>query len=492
MQGCISAKRIARGCVYAIMKISTSLLVALLFLIQESVFAQTKLPDTPAASQLSAWLAAFNSGDRATLLQFLEKNEPERVSHVDETMNFRAQTGGFDIKEVKECAELSCVVLVQERSSDQMGQITIDVDPTPAHVIKQIQLRATRGPMNAAVARMTEAEAVSALKTRLDKETSEGKFSGAAMIAKNGVPVFSGAYGLANREKKIANQLDTRFRIGSMNKMFTATAIVQLAQAAKLHLSDPLIKYLPDYPNKDFASKVTLQQLLTHTGGAGDIFGPEFEQHRTELRTLQDYIKLYRSRDATFEPGSRWDYSNYGFILLGRVVEKVSGQDYYQYVREHIFKPAGMNSTDSLPEDQPVANRSVGYMSPGDPKDSRPNDDTLPYRGTSAGGGYSTVGDFLAFANALVGHKLLNAENTELLTTGKVDTPRGDKYAFGFSDEVMPDGVRCFGHGGGAPGMNGELKMCMPSGYVIIVLANVDPPAATRMADFAASRLPGR
>jgi|HubBroStandDraft_1064217.scaffolds.fasta_scaffold14125_5 D-alanyl-D-alanine carboxypeptidase len=467
-------------------------LLALLFFVHESVFAQADLPDTPAASQLSAWLAAFNTGDRTILLRFLEKNDPERVSHVDETMSFRARTGGFDIKGVKECSELSCIVLVQERNSEQMGQITIEVDPTPAHVIKQMQIRATRSATNSPVSHMTESEVVSAFKTRLETEASEGRFSGAAMIAKNGAPIFSGAYGLANRENNIPNRLDTKFRIGSMNKMFTAIAVVQLAQAGKLRLDDALIKYLPDYPNKTFAAKVTIHQLLTHTGGAGDIFGPEFDQHRLELRTLQDYVKLYGTRDATFEPGSHWDYANYGFILLGRIVEKASGQDYYQYVREHIFLPAGMNSTDSLPEDQVVANRSVGYMSQRGSKDSHPNDDTLPYRGTSAGGGYSTVGDLLAFANALIGHKLLDAEHTALLTTGKVDTPRGDKYAYGFSDQVTTGGVRCFGHGGGAPGMNGELKICKQSGYVIIVLANVDPPAATSIADFAASRLPDR
>ena len=483
--------RIVGRCVYRMMKIM-SLLLALLFLVHESVLAQANLPDTPAASQLSAWLAAFNTGDRTILLKFLEKNEPDRVSHVDETMGFRARTGGFDIQRVMECAGLSCIVVVQERNSEQLGQLTIEVDATPAHLIKQMQIRATHGPTNSPVSRMTESEAVSAFKARLETDASEGKFSGAAMIAKNGVPIFSSAYGLANREKHIPNRLDTKFRIGSMNKMFTATAIVQLAQAGKLHLDDPLIKYLPDYPNKTFAAKVTIHQLLTHTGGAGDIFGPEFEQHRLELRTLQDYVKLYGKRGAMFEPGSHWDYSNYGFILLGRIVEKASSQDYYEYVRENIFHPAGMNSTDSLPEDQAVANRSVGYMSQGDSKDSRPNDATLPYRGSSAGGGYSTVGDLLAFANALVGHKLLDAEHTALLTTGKVDTPRGDKYAYGFSDEVTPGGIRCFGHGGGAPGMNGELKICTPSGYVIIVLANVDPPAATSIADFAASRLPNR
>jgi hypothetical protein len=117
--------------------------------------------------------------------------------------------------------------------------------------------------------------------------------------------------------------------------------------------------------------------------------------------------------------------------------------------------------------------------------------DTLPYRGTSAGGGYSTVEDLLAFANGLESHKLLDVKHVDLLTTGKVKTPRGgSKYAYGFSDEVSADGARCFGHGGGAPGMNGELKICPQSGYVIAVLANMDPQAASNAADFIAARLP--
>jgi len=175
--------------------------------------------------------------------------------------------------------------------------------------------------------------------------------------------------------------------------------------------------------------------------------------------------------------------------LLGLVVEKASGQDYYDYVREHIFKPAGMNSTDSLPEDQSVPDRSVGYTKM-DSAVWRPNVDTLPYRGTSAGGGYSTVEDLLSFANGLENHKLLDAKHVDLLTTGKVDTPRGSKYAYGFTDEVSGDGVRCFGHGGGAPGMNGELTICPQCGYVIAVLANMDPQAASHAADFIVARLP--
>ena len=218
--------------------------------------------------------------------------------------------------------------------------------------------------------------------------------------------------------------------------------------------------------------------------------GPDIDAHRLELRTLRDYVKLYGSRGPQFEPGSRWEYGNYGFILLGLVVEKASGEDYYAYVRKHIYEPASMTATGSEPEDQPVMDRSVGYTKMGCTSQWHPNTDTLPPRGTSAGGGYSTVEDLLRFANALQGHKLLKADYTELLTTGTVYTP-GGRYGYGFEDQVI-NGARCFGHGGAARGMKGDLKICPGPGYVIAVLANMDPPAAARESDFITSRLPQR
>src|SRR5262249_26471363 len=199
---------------------------------------------------------------------------------------------------------------------------------------------------------------------------------------------------------------------------------------------------------------------------------------------------LYGKRGLQFEPGSKWEYSNYGFLLLGVIIERVSGQNYYDYVAEHIFKPAGMTATASLSEDQVVPDRSVGYTKFDGGSTWRPNIDTLMYRGNSAGGGYSTVEDLTRFAAALVSHKLLDAKHTELLTTGKVATPRGgDKYAYGFFDHKV-GGLRCFGHGGGAPGMNGELEICPDSGYVIVALANLDPHAAEHIVEFVGSRLP--
>jgi D-alanyl-D-alanine carboxypeptidase len=200
-------------------------------------------------------------------------------------------------------------------------------------------------------------------------------------------------------------------------------------------------------------------------------------------------VNLYGKRGLEFTPGSRWEYSNYGFLLLGVVVERVSGKSYYDYVSEKVYAPAGMTSTGSLSEDENVASRSIGYTAMGG-GDLHPNTDTLPYRGTSAGGGYSTVEDLQRFAAALLDHKLLNAEYTDLLTTGKVETPGRGKYAFGFSDQGAESGARHFGHGGGAPGMNGDLQIYPQSGYVIAVLSNLDPPAASRVSDFIGNRLP--
>jgi len=452
--------------------------------------AQVQVPDTPAGRQLSNWLAAFNSGDKATYQAFLEKNYPARAGDIDHAMSFREMTGGFDLKHAEDCGATKCSAIMQERNSEQFGRIVVEVDPAEPHAIKSFELRPIARPAEFSIPRMTEAEALKAFRGYLDQAAAADRFSGAVLVAKNGKPVFTAVYGMADREKKTPNTLNTKFRIGSMNKMFTATAVLQLVQAGKINLTDPLGKYLTDYPNKDVASKVTIHQLLTHTGGTGDFFGPEFDKHRLELRTLQDYVKFYGQRGPSFDPGSRWEYSNYGFLLLGLVIEKASGQDYYEYVREHIFKPAGMNSTDSMPEDQAVPGRSVGYTKMKGTKEWSPNLDTLPYRGTSAGGGYSTVEDLLAFANALADHKLLDARNLDLLTTGKMETPGGSKYAYGFGDETSADGIRCFGHSGGAPGMNGDLKICPQSGYVIAVLANIDPMAAGHASDFITMRLP--
>ena len=460
---------------------------------------QAPFPDMPSARQFAAWLEAFNSGDRAKLLEFFQKNNPSHAGEIDGELGFRRMTGGFKFMKAEESTPTRFTGIVRERESDTFARFAMEVEAAEPHHITKFDLEQIPIPAEFAPPRLGQDEALAALRAELEKRAASDSFAGAVLIAKSGEPIFTAAYGLADREKKIPNRVDTQFRIGSMNKMFTAVSVLQLVQAGKIKLTDPLGKYLTDYPNKEVASKVTIHQLLTHTGGTGDFFGPEFDKHRLGLRTLQDYVKLYGQRGLEFEPGSKWAYSNYGFLLLGVLIERVSGQSYYDYVAEHVYKPAGMTLTASLAEDQVVPGRSVGYThrrprGAGDgaaAEEWRPNTDTLPYRGTSAGGGYSTVEDLARFAGALENHKLLDAAHTELLVTGKVDTGGGEKYAYGFGERYF-GGIHCFGHGGGAPGMNGDLEICPGPGYVIAVLSNLDPPAAQRATDFALNRLPDK
>jgi CubicO group peptidase (beta-lactamase class C family) len=317
-----------------------------------------------------------------------------------------------------------------------------------------------------------------------DKQAASDQFSGSVLVMKGETPVFKKAYGLASKAYQVPNRVDTKFNLGSMNKMFTAVAIVQLAEKGKLNFTDTLAKNWPDYPNKAAAQKITIHHLLTHSSGLADFFGDEFmKSSRDRFRKIDDFLQLFANKPLLFEPGKRFQYSNAGFIVLGKLVERISGQDYYEYVREHIYQPAGMINTDCFAMDEDTPNLATGYTRGmfGGASKSRPRKSNIflhVIRGGPAGGGYSTVEDLAAFARALRDHKLLSAKSTELLWSGKIDAGRrGGRYAYGFFDENF-DGERIVGHGGGFPGINAKLDIYLNSGYTVAVMSNYDPPAA--------------
>ena len=179
----------------------------------------------------------------------------------------------------------------------------------------------------------------------LDSLAAEGKLSGAVLVAKEGKPIASKVAGIANRETNAPNTLETKFNLGSMNKMFTAIAIAQLAQNGKLKFDDTVAKHLPDFQNKEVAQKVTIHQLLTHTSGMGSYWGDKFAAQRTQLTTVAAHLPLIADEPLAFAPGEKFRYSNSGYMLLGAIIEKVSGKNYYDYVRDNIFLPAEMVST---------------------------------------------------------------------------------------------------------------------------------------------------
>jgi CubicO group peptidase (beta-lactamase class C family) len=333
---------------------------------------------------------------------------------------------------------------------------------------------ATGGPSR----KLSDQQVVRNLRASLSELVAQDRFSGAVLLAKDDQILFAQAYGFANRAFNVPNKVNTKFNLGSMGKMFTAVAILQLAQQGKLSLNDVLVKVAPDYPNKDVASKITIHQLLTHTSGLGDFFGKAFQDTpKDQFTTIQSHLPLFVANPLLFEPGTKWSYSNAGFIVLGLVIEKVSGETYYDYVREHVFKPAGMISTDNYYVDADVPNLALGYTTGGPaaaPHTLRKTNLYFLQRGASAGGGYSTVEDLQRFARALLEHKLLNKEYTDLDLAGKVDTGRGSvKYAYGMEEQVL-NGIRIVGHGGGGPGINSNLDMYPSAGYTVAVMSNYD------------------
>jgi CubicO group peptidase (beta-lactamase class C family) len=332
--------------------------------------------------------------------------------------------------------------------------------------------------------RMTDEQIVKDLRIHLDQLASRDAFSGTVLLAKGDRILFERAYGFASRAFNARNTIATKLNLGSMGKMFTAVAVLQLAQQGKLALDDRLIKLVPDYPDTEVARKITVHQLLTHTSGLGSFFNDKFgESSRAKYRTIASHLPLFVGEPLLFEPGTGWAYSNAGFVVLGLIIERVSGQSYYDYVREHIFAPVGMSNTDNYNVDDDVPNLALGYTYMG--FDLRPHleqprrTNILMHvgRGSSSGGGYSSVGDLLRFSRALQGHKLLNEEYTQLLLTGKVATHRGtDRYAYGIA-ETRVNGVRIVGHSGGFPGINGQLDMYPALDYTVVVLSNYDEAA---------------
>lgn len=318
-------------------------------------------------------------------------------------------------------------------------------------------------------------QAVADIHSRLSRSAGEGKFSGAVLVALGDEIILEQAYGEANRDTGTPNTVTTRFRVGSLNKMFTATAVLQLEASGRLRLDETVGTYLTDYPSPEFARSVTLDQLLIHTAGAGNIFGPVFQTHRLDLVEINDYVRIFGDREPEFDPGEKFSYSNYGYIVLGAVIKAVSRTSYHQYMRDRIFVPLGMDQTDSPMESDPPAGAAIGYTQT--VEGLRPNTSTLPVRGTPAGGGLSTVGDLLRFGTALLDNKLLGPATTRRLTTGRVPMADDMRYGYGFIEWTQA-GKRLVGNMGSAPGMNALFQISAQDRRIVAILCNRDPPMA--------------
>jgi D-alanyl-D-alanine carboxypeptidase len=296
------------------------------------------------------------------------------------------------------------------------------------------------------------ADPLEAIERHARKLSDDGQFSGVLLVARGGETRLVRAYGLADVETKAPNTPDTVFNIGSINKAFTKVAIRQLAAAGKLSLEDTVAKHLPGVRVAG-GGEITLRQLLEHRSGLGDIFGPRYDAAPpSRLRELADFVPLFAGEPLAFAPGTSQRYSNAGYIVLGLIVERVSGATYRDYVARHVFAPAGMTRSGFWAVDEAVANRAIGYTRHGAAGARGPNTRSLPGRPSSAGGAFATAGDLLRFYEALGAGKLV---------------PGGG-------------GAEDLAVAGGAPGINAAVQR--EGGWTVIALANLDPPSASKLA----------
>ncbi|MFW9789449.1 MAG: serine hydrolase domain-containing protein, partial [Candidatus Thorarchaeota archaeon] len=300
---------------------------------------------------------------------------------------------------------------------------------------------------------------VADLQHMIENYVEQDKFSGAVLVTKDDKVIFENAYGIAEKRFGVPNQVDTKFNLGSLNKIITKVAILQLVQRGKVDLDDYVGKYLPDFRN-DIASKVEIRHLVSFTSGMGDYFGDKFDAALGKLRKISDFVPFFIEDPLVSEPGERWNYSNAGYVILGLVIEAISGMDYYEYVMENIYKPAGMMNTDHYEVDSLVPNLATGYtrhMPDGSihPTKRRSNIFVIGSRGSPAGGGYSTVRDWLLFERAITQEKLLNSEFSK-----RVFIP------LNADPDKMPGGLAM---AGGAPGLSALYFKFFKRGYSFIV-----------------------
>lgn len=298
-------------------------------------------------------------------------------------------------------------------------------------------------------------------------------FSGTVIVARHGRVVHSSAYGQANRDHQIPNRLDTRYNIGSIGKVLTAVAIMQLVEAGKLRLDDTLSRHLPDYP---FPQKdtITLQQLLNHSSGLGDYMEhADYKRAAPGIRAVADILPLTYSQKPLFPPGERFGYSNSGMVLLGAIIEKVSALSYPEYLKRHIFDPAGMSHTRLAHEDELLTNRSIGYIA--DPHAGYRANVREIMPASADGGLRTTAPDLLRFDQALARDLLLRPESRQRMLTPVGPAPF---YASGWFTKRI-EGHLAVGHGGGAPGVNAEFRRYPDDAITVIVLSNYGMGATT-------------
>ncbi|HTN40704.1 MAG TPA: serine hydrolase domain-containing protein [Asticcacaulis sp.] len=442
--------------------------------------------DATPTAMMNRFLAALNSGKRDVLRLFLasnfqlNSNADGRLEDITE-QNWRLFTlnEGLDLERVVSVRPAAITVLVRGRATGIWSEMSLFMTaqapdyilPAPPNKIVGMGLSDQTAPADTLPCKpLGDHEIAGRLDALVKRLVTADAFSGVVHVARHGKPVYAHAFGLADRRWNISNRVDTRFYLASITKMFTAVAIAQLVARGKLSWEDKVGRLIPDYPNRDVADHVSVRQLLSHTSG---LIGARALADKTPLsydrKTVAAQLALFINDPLEFRPGERFGYSNAGFILLGAIIEKTSGQDYFSYVHDHVFTPAGMSDTGHFELDTDPPNMATGYMDT--PGGRRDNIFRLEVKGGPDTGAYSNGADMAKFQRALMDGTLLDRQSLDTMW----QKPASPDQIYGLGADVETyNGQPVIGHGGGRMGATNRFEFYPDLGYSVTILSNID------------------
>jgi CubicO group peptidase (beta-lactamase class C family) len=452
---------------------------------EKSYHDESVMPGGKKGERIQSLIATVNSNNPDQIRRFMNEECTEKFrnfasmeEHINVFLGFRRTTGGVDFHSIRTYVpeRKETIVILKDRNFDSWRAFVMTFDKSEDLLIAGLNFNIARTPSNMKESPLTEKQFLQKITDVIQRICEQDVFSGTVLIARGDELLLTHACGEASKRFHVPNNIETKLNLGSMNKMFTATAITQLVEKGLLSFEDTIDKHVDEsWLPKEITSKITVHHLLTHTSGLGSYFNETYMKGSKGLyRKVNDFKPLLKGEKPAFEPGKRFRYSNTGMLLLGVVIESVTGQSYFDYIRKNIYKPAGMKNSDSYEMDYPVENLAIGY-SP-DLKSKYGWQNNLfkhVIKGGPAGGGFSTVGDLHRFARALQTGKLVSADSLKIL----LKDHSGEGYGYGFGIVEGPSG-RVVGHSGGFSGINGNLDIYLDKGYIVAVLSNYDNGAS--------------
>jgi CubicO group peptidase (beta-lactamase class C family) len=477
--------------------IQQNCLILLCIALVSPLFATVDFPETPAGMRAKEITELLNGTSSLVLDDYIQNQYAagfrdafpiaahKRFFEVTKTM-----FGKLHLVEIVKSTNTEFSGILKSDTKDAWVNMNLNVEANKPHLIALLGLQPGSKPENYNADKdekntindkpedeKSQFTDLSDLDKFLLKKTQENEFSGVVLVADKGNPLFHKAFGFASKRFDVLNKTDTKFNLGSCNKLFTTIAIIQLVEKGLLLLDDPIGKYLDVFP-EEIASKVKIIHLLNMKSGWGDYWGNEyFLSHQNSLRKVSDYIEFIKDMPLDFEPGTNFQHSNTGFQVAGAILEKITGMDYYDYIQKNIYTIAGMKNSDSFQKDGPVKNLAVGYTNMNENDKNQiayewTNTYMIPPRGTPTGGGYSTTEDIQKLDIALRNNKLLSSKYTDFFFN-RLKGNIGDPY--------IPE--KMYAAMGMAPGIAAFIGIDKKTGYTIVILSNYDSFLVKKIAD---------